>query len=159
MVSSSSTLMVRRSRNNDEDGQTNGSFGSGHREDEEHEYLSVQVAQPVREGDKVEVHRQQHEFDAHEQQDDVLPVEEDASHRDAEQDAGQEQEMFQAHRGQVQAHGRFSASILTIRRRCSLVTATCAETSWTLRPGRLRMVSAMAATMANSSTTPANWKA
>src|SRR6185437_12371942 len=34
-------------------------FGSGHREHEEHEHLPVEVAQVTREGDEVEVRRQQ----------------------------------------------------------------------------------------------------
>ena len=45
----------------------------------------------ARERDKIEVHREQHEFDAHQQDDDVLAVEKHAGNRDGEQDPGQHQ--------------------------------------------------------------------
>ena len=53
-------------------------------------------------------------------------------------------------------HGRFSASIFTMRSRCSRRTATWPLTSWYFSPGRWRMVSAMAATIATSSSIAAS---
>src|SRR5690606_3125812 len=62
-----------------EDGEADGCFGGRHGEDEEHEDLAVQIAQVVREGHEVQVDRQQHELDGHEQHDQVAAVEEDRS--------------------------------------------------------------------------------
>ena len=50
----------------------------------------------------------------------------------------------------------FTTSIFTMRTRSFARTANCALMSCTLWPGRLRMVSAMAATMATSSSTAAS---
>jgi hypothetical protein len=44
------------------------------------------VAQVVGEGDEVHVHRQQHQLDGHQQHDQVLAVQEDADHRQREQE-------------------------------------------------------------------------
>ena len=53
----------------------------------------VRVAEHPRERDEVEVDGEQHELDAHQQQDDVLAVQEDAGHAQAEQD-GREHEVM-----------------------------------------------------------------
>ena len=58
-------------------------FGRRHRQDEEHEHLAVDVAEVARERDEVEIDREQHQLDAHQQHDDVLAVQEDAGHADA----------------------------------------------------------------------------
>ncbi|MPN23319.1 hypothetical protein SDC9_170707 [bioreactor metagenome] len=47
----------------------------------------------MREGDEVHIDREQHQFDRHQQDDQVLPVEEDADHADREQDRAKDQEM------------------------------------------------------------------
>jgi hypothetical protein len=49
----------------------------------------------VREGDEVQVHGEQHQLDRHEQDDHVLPVEEDPHHAEREENRAQQQEMRQ----------------------------------------------------------------
>jgi hypothetical protein len=44
------------------------------------------VLQIGREGDEVDVHRQQHQLDRHQDDDDVLAVQEDPEHAEREQD-------------------------------------------------------------------------
>src|SRR5580704_6389364 len=110
-----------------------------HREDEEHEHLPVYIPEVARERDEVEIRGQQQQFHAHQQQNDVLAVEEDAGDRQREQHPRQRQQLRQ------RDHGRFSASIFTMRRRSARRTATWALMSWYLSPARRRMVSAMAA--------------
>src|SRR5690606_10153541 len=73
----------------DQDRQADRGLGRGHGKDEEHEDLTGRVAEFAREGDEVDVHREQHQLDAHQQDDHVLPVEEDAGDADAEQRGGQ----------------------------------------------------------------------
>ena len=70
-----------------QDGEADRRFGGCHRQDEEHEHLAVQVAAELREGDEVGVHRQQHQFDRHQQHDDVLAVEKDAEDPEREGEA------------------------------------------------------------------------
>src|SRR5262245_45667193 len=72
----------------DQDGEADGGLRGGHGEHEEHEDLSADVSQVARERDEVEVRREQQQLHAHQQQDDVLAVEEDARNRYGEQDAG-----------------------------------------------------------------------
>ena len=75
-------------------------------ENEEDEDLPRDVAEVVREGDEVRVHREQHQLDRHQQNDDVLAVEEDADHRDREQQRAEDQKMRQR-----EGHWSFSAGI------------------------------------------------
>ena len=133
----------------DQDGQTDRRLGGSDRQYEEHEHLPELIAQVARERDEVEVNCQQHELDAHQQQDQVLAIDEDAGDGEREQDRSDGQVVIEAD------HCFFSASIFTIRTRSFARTATCFEMFCTLRPGRLRIVSVIAATIANSSTTAA----
>src|SRR5215469_5941013 len=66
-------------------------LGRGNRENEEHEYLPVQVPEVAREGDEVEVGGEQQQLDAHQEQDEVLAVEEDTGYCDGEQHRGERQ--------------------------------------------------------------------
>ena len=78
-----------------QDGEADRGFRGGHGQDEEHEHLPRQVAQVVREGDEVEIHREQHQLDAHQQQQHVLAIDEDAGDAQAEEDARQQQDVGQ----------------------------------------------------------------
>src|SRR5258708_10583369 len=133
-----------------EDREPDGRLGGSHREDEEHEHLAVQVVEITREGDEVEVRREQQQLHAHQQQDHVLAIEEDASHREREQHPRERQQLRQAD------HGRFSGAIFTMRRRSERRAATCAPMSCCLSPARRRMVRVIAATIATSSTMAAS---
>ena len=54
--------------------QADGRLGGRDGEDEEHEHLTGQVAEEMREGDEVHVHGEQHQLDGHEQDDDAISV-------------------------------------------------------------------------------------
>src|SRR5262245_56149733 len=54
-----------------QDGETDRRLGGRHRQHEEHEHLAIDSAEVAREGDEVEVRRQQQQLNAHQQQDDV----------------------------------------------------------------------------------------
>ena len=69
----------------DEDGQTDRRFRGRHGQDEEGEHLADDVVEVGRERHHVEVHRQQYQLDRHQDDDDVLPVQEDAEHAEREQ--------------------------------------------------------------------------
>src|SRR5271165_3281939 len=131
----------------DQNRESDGRFGRRDTQNEEHEDLSVDVAQESRKSDKIEIDREQHQLNAHQQDDDVLAIQEHACDRDREQDARQRQNLREAD------HGRFSAGILTTRTRSLARTATCAETFCGLPPMRGRSVSTMAATLATSKMT------
>jgi hypothetical protein len=76
-----------------QNGQADGRFRRRDGEDEEHEDLSVDIAQVMRKRDEVHVHRQQHQLNGHQQNDHVFAVEENAQHADGKQDAAQHQVM------------------------------------------------------------------
>src|SRR5262245_48304134 len=141
-----------------EDGETDGGFGRGHGQHEEHEDLAIDVVEVTREGHEVEVHGQQQQLHAHQQQDEVLAVDEHARHRDGEQHAGQDQQPVERNHAPFSGvvDSGLTASTLTMRTRSSRRTATCAATFCCLSPARLRMVSEIAATMAISSSTAAS---
>ena len=82
--------------------------------------MSPQIA---RERDKIEIDREQHELDAHQQDDDVLAVQEHAGNRDGKQNARQHEHVSESN------HGLFSEAILTIRTRSFARTATCCAMS------------------------------
>src|SRR5262249_24456670 len=129
----------------------------GHREDEEHEHLPGQVVQEMREGDEVHVDGEQHQLDRHQQHDEVLAVEEDADHADREEEPPEDQVMIERDHDAVPSLGvaGVSAGSFTIFRRSEALTETCSAGFWYLVSLRLRSVSAMAATIATSSTTAA----
>src|ERR1700722_6093490 len=66
------------------DSQADGGFSSCCRDDKNCEYLAVHVAEHVREGDQVNVHRVQNQFDGHQNDDDVS-TREHAVHADGDQ--------------------------------------------------------------------------
>src|SRR5690606_7820060 len=147
----------------DQDGQADRGLRRGHGEDEEHEHLAGGVAELARERDEVDVHREQHQLDAHQQDDDVLPVEEDAGDADAEQRGGQRQVVAQGEALPEEFHHFSSPSVAagagssatwtelgrsTRRRRSPGRVRICSPGTWCLVPSRRRRVRVTAATMA-----------
>ncbi|KAG0755912.1 hypothetical protein G6F22_020460 [Rhizopus arrhizus] len=55
----------------------------------------------TREADEIDVHRQQHQFDRHQQDDDVLPVEEDTGQADGEQHRAERKHVAKGNHGWV----------------------------------------------------------
>ena len=76
----------RQLRDHDENGEADRGLSRRHREHEQREDLADEVAEEMREGDEVDVHREQDQLDRHQDDDDVLAVEKDARHADREQD-------------------------------------------------------------------------
>ena len=70
-----------------QNGQADARLGGCHDEDEKYEELARKVVEVVREGDEIDIHRQQHQFDGHQEHDQVLPVEEDADDADGASDS------------------------------------------------------------------------
>src|SRR5690606_506610 len=146
----------------DQDRQADRGLGRGHGEDEEHEDLAGGIAELARERDEVDVHREQHQLDAHQQDDHVLPVEEDAGDADAEQRSGQRQVVAEGQALPEELHHLFSASgaapgtgassarctelgMSTMRRRSPGRVRTWSPGTWCLVPSRRRSVSVTAA--------------
>src|SRR6056297_2766569 len=80
----------------DKNGQPDRRLGRSDRQDEQGKDLSNQIAQKGRKRDKVDVDREQHQFNRHQQDDDVLPVQEEAENPDDEQRRRHRQVMFKS---------------------------------------------------------------
>src|SRR5690349_14273284 len=89
-----------------QDGEPDRRFGGGDGQHEHGEHLAHQVVQEGREGHQVDVDRQQHQLDRHQDDDDVLAVEEDAEDTEREQDRGNGEVVAQTDR-----HGATLAKI------------------------------------------------
>src|SRR6476659_9406887 len=142
----------------DQDREADRGLRGGDREDEEHEHLAGRIAQVARERHEVDVHREQHQLDRHQQDDDVLPVEEDARHADAEQRRAERQVVAEGQAGGDRDHALPSSVLLavastagcsvgtdTMRTRSRARTDVCQAGSWCLAPTRRRRVSITAA--------------
>src|SRR5581483_5995230 len=137
-----------------------GGFRGGDGEDEEHEYLPRRVAEEVREADEVQVHREQHQLDRHEQPDQVPAVEEDADDAHRKEHRAEHQVVGEADRHCFPLRSySFSAGMDTSRTRSLGLARTCSAGScarWSLRR---RSVSEIAAMIATSRITAAVSKA
>src|SRR4029077_14459330 len=76
---------------NNENCKTNGRFGRGNRQNEQGEDLADDVVQERRVGNHVDVDRQQDQFDRHQDDDDVLTVQEDTENAEYEEDGADRQ--------------------------------------------------------------------
>ena len=139
---------------NDQDGQPDGGLGSGHGQHEQRKDLPHQIAQIYGKGDEVDVHRQQDQFHRHQDDDDVLAVQENAQHPDGEQDC-RDGEIL----GEPDNHYAPSPGLISIMSTAmAAVRAFCTEITCLRTPGLDRNVSTMAPIIATSSTSPAIWK-
>src|SRR3954447_23691014 len=80
----------------DENGEADRRLGRRYGQHEHREDLAGEVVEHDREGDEVDVDREQHQFDRHHDDDDVLAVQEDAKDPEREQDRGNGQVMGEA---------------------------------------------------------------
>jgi len=78
-----------------QDRQTDGGFRCSDCQYEKHENLPRRITKIMRKRDKVHVDRKQHQFDRHQQNDDVPAVQEDPDHADREKNRAQHQIMLQ----------------------------------------------------------------
>src|SRR5436190_21348767 len=163
-----------RSEQHDEDGEADGRLRGGDGEDEEDEDLAghrigarlrVEV---VRERDEVQVDGEQHQLDRHQQHDQVLAIEEDADHRQREQDRADgevvaERDRAERHRRSPTgltaslgaSRGTGSGFIVTMRMRSAFCALTCSDGSIRFESFLARKVSEIAAMIATSSSTAA----
>src|SRR5439155_16097091 len=82
----------------DKDGKDDRRLGGGHGQFFFKQKTAYDIALEDREGDEVDVDREQHQFDAHQDDNDVLAVEEDAQDAEREQHGGDEQVVAEADR-------------------------------------------------------------
>src|SRR4051812_45816905 len=92
-----------------QDGEADGRLGGRHGQHEHGEDLPDEIAEPGREGDEVDIDREQHQLDRHQDDDDVLAVEEDAEDAEREQDGGDGQVM-----GERDFHGQTPSPVVTL---------------------------------------------
>src|SRR5450759_798110 len=143
--------------------KTDRRFRRRHREHEQREHLTDDVAEEGRKRHQVDIDREQDQFDRHQDDDDVLAVEEDAENPCREQDRANREVMSKTYRHCT--HSAASASCrpwpeATLRTLIAIsgVRAFCTLMSWRLILALWRNVSTMAPIIATSSTMPANWK-
>ena len=139
-------MVLQVAEQHDQDREADRRLGRRDGQDEEHEHLPGEVAEEVRERDEVEVDREQHQLDRHQQHDHVLAVEEDADHADREQDRRPAPgRCYSANHGR-----RVSARHLTSRTRSSRARPRPARAdvlrAWSLRWRRVSAIAAMIAT-------------
>src|SRR3974390_1565100 len=63
-------------------GQADRRLGGRNRQNEENENLAADIPAKPRKRDEIKIHREQHEFDAHQQHDDVSAIQEHAGNPD-----------------------------------------------------------------------------
>src|ERR1700722_12184627 len=127
----------------DEDGEADRRLGRGHGQHEHGEDLADQIAEKGREGDEVDVDGEQHQLDRHQDDDDILAIEEDAEDPQREEDRGNPQVMGEADREHV-PHIPWRGRTLTISSVSSRRRPTCCDIFWRRTPSRVRSVSTMA---------------
>src|SRR5580692_4725172 len=138
----------------DQDGEPDGRFRRRHREHEERIDLADDVAQEGRERHQVDVDGEQDELDRHQDDDDVLAVEEDAQNPEREQDRGDREIMAEPDRHCSPCPDlTLTTSMAVERRRATWSEIFCRRTF-----GLCCRVSTMAPTMATRRMMPAAWK-
>src|SRR5690606_25531644 len=110
-----------------QEGKADRRFGRRDGEHEKREDLADQIAQHRGEGDEVQVHGKQDEFDRHQNDDDVLAIEENAEDAEREKDGGDGEIMCDA-----DFHSQIPSPVSTLRISMAVagVRATCAAMLW-----------------------------
>ncbi len=144
-------------------GQADRRFRRRHGQHQQREHLSDDVIEERRERHQVDVDGEQDQLDRHQDDDDVLAVEENAENAQREQDGGNRQIVSEPDRHRTHSPASASCSpcpdaTLRTSMAISLVRAFCTGMLWRLTLALCRSVSTMAPIMATSSTAPANWK-
>src|SRR6478672_10797951 len=135
----------------DDDGEADGGLGRGDGEHDQRKDLPDQVIVERRKGDEIEVHRKQHQLDAHQNDDDVFAIEEDAENAKGEQDRGDGEVM-----GEADGHeSPLPVSTSTTSTDRSRVRSTWRAIDWRLMSRLCWRVSTMAPIMATSRIIPA----
>src|SRR5262245_32419935 len=129
-------------------------FRGGNRQDQQCIDLADEIGEEARERDEVDVDRKEDQLDRHHDDDDVLPVEEDAEYAEREQDRRNSEIVAEPDDHDSPCPGR----TLTISIAVSLVRATCSAMFWRLIFCRWWSVNTIAPTMATNRMSPAAWK-
>src|SRR6185312_372958 len=135
-----------------EDGKPDRGLRRGDRQHQQCEHLADDVAEMGREGHEVDVDGEQDQLDRHQDDDDVLPVEEDAENPEREQDRSDREVMAESdgHVCSPCPDGTLTTSIAVAGVRPTWLEMLCR-----LTVARCCKVSTMAPIMATSSTRPA----
>src|SRR6185437_10658062 len=136
----------------DEDRQPDRRLGRRHGQHEHREDLAGKVLQSHGKGDEVNVDREQHQLDRHQDDDDVLAVQEDAENPEREEDRRDGQVM--AEPDHQSASTLPPRGTLTTSTDCARVRPSWAAIDWRRDPTRWRRVSTMAPIIATSRITP-----
>jgi hypothetical protein len=72
-------------KQDDQNSKPDGRFRCGDRENKENKNLPMNIIHKMGKGDEVHIDRQQHQFDTHQQNDDIFAVDKYAGHGNAEQ--------------------------------------------------------------------------
>src|SRR5581483_57802 len=131
----------------DKDGEADGRLGRGNGEHEDGEDLAHQIVEEGRKGNEVDVDREQDQFDRHQDDDDVLAVEEDAEDADGEQNGGNREIMAEPH-GHGTSSRPWPERTCLISMAVALVRAFCRAMLWRLTRSRWCSVGTMAPTSA-----------
>src|SRR5579872_6101230 len=126
------------------DGEPDRRLGGGNGEHDQRIDLPDEIAEERGEGDEVEIDGEQDQLDRHQDDDDVLAVDEDAENAEREQNRGHGQIM-----GQSDDHVRPLPGS-TLRISMMAARATCTAIDWRLTPTLWRSVSTIAPIMATS---------
>src|SRR5438552_3746277 len=144
-------------------GKTDRGFRGGHREHHQRKHLADDIAEEGRERYQIEVDGEQDQLDRHQDDDDVLAVEEDAKDTEREQNGADREIVSETNRHCTHSAASASCSpwpTATLRTvmASSGVRAFCTLMSCRLIYALCLSVSTMAPIMATSSTMPASWK-
>src|SRR3984885_10715667 len=147
----------------DQHRQTDRSFRGGYRQHQEREHLADDVAEKRGERHQVDVDREQNQLDRHQDDDDVLAVEEDAEDPERKQDRTDREIVPKTDRHCTHSAASASckpcpAATLRTLMASSGVRAFCTLMSCRLTLTLWRSVRTMAPIIAPSSTMPAIWK-
>src|ERR1700722_1314090 len=138
----------------DQDGEPDGGLRRRDREHDQRIDLADDVAEEGRERDQVDVDGEQDELDRHQDDDDILAVEEDAQNPEREQDRGNRQIVAEPDDHCSPCPDlTLTTSIAVDRRRATWSAIFCRRTF-----GLCCKVSTMAPTMATRRMMPADWK-
>src|SRR6201994_576038 len=146
-----------------ENGKADRGFRGSHRQDQQRIDLPDDVADEGRERHQVDVDRKQDQLDRHQDDDDVLAVEEDAENPEREQDRSDGKVMPEPDDHCTHSAASVSNSPCPEATLRTAIAISGVRAFWTLMSCRLtltlcRKVSTMAPIIATSSTMPASWK-
>src|SRR5437016_2767904 len=119
----------------DENGKADRGLGGGHREHDQREHLADQIAEMRRERHQVDVDREQNQLDRHQDDDDVLAVEEDAEDAHREQDGADREIMAQPDRHGIRSRAAQTAMGSNTRAAYSVPLSPCGR-GWPVRAQR-----------------------